>query len=462
MVIDVSRVVINNLVLPALPRDVLSTANVKSLCPTGIIENMSRIESDPCLSSDCHRITDIRDLRCHFIGCVPIADRLRFLNDAKVWTEAVDIAYKSEIEENPASADKKQEFVKDSIHLWYTTALALDGNIKRTDLLRSSLKELTSHVDASRERWRESDIYEKNVPRVEEWRKAQPEAWHFSDVTMDGILSPQQQLQEKTSDPGPSTQPGMGDQQTSDETSIAAATRAAETQAVPSRSDARNTGTVTMAPAASFPSEDKRAGTRTATQQPASRANPVAPSGSEMKPGKKQAKLAGDSASAIAERIREIIEKYRTQQKVEKTDEQVEGDNNDLLYRLERDVKAQFIQLRREPHAKVHPGEDIGVMKPISKSVHDQIYKGQFPDQQLSVEKLTTSQFLQSPVHQMKDEEIVDSSKEKGKEVDTGPPSGGIKAQDRGYMVRYFHIPCNNMMVSLTGVAGTNVMADSS
>jgi hypothetical protein len=87
-------------------------------------------------------------------------------------------------------------------------------------------------------------------------------------------------------------------------------------------------------------------------------------------------------------------------------------------YNLERDIKAQVIELQRTEDAK------DGIMEGISAEVPDRtfkgrrMFKGQFPNQKVSVEDL-----LQE---------------------------GGRIWADRGGkdFVRYVHIPCNNMTVS--------------
>lgn len=84
-------------------------------------------------------------------------------------------------------------------------------------------------------------------------------------------------------------------------------------------------------------------------------------------------------------------------------------------YNLERDIKAQVIKLKRDENAR-----DLGVMAGISAGIHDDVFKGQFPNQKVSVEKILHTNFRDR--------------------IWTGT--------NEGDMVRYVHFPCNNMSVS--------------
>ena len=318
-------------------------------------------------------------------------------------SDAADNVSGSEIEANPTSIGGARESFKVAEHIQYTAALALDGDIKRIDMLRNHLKDLTDNVKGSCQQWRESRIYKDNIRAVKTWRESKSQGWAFSKNTINDGSSPQGEEQTRNINRGPSGRSGLG---------------APEDERV-------------------------RGGTETLpSPQPEDQPNPADVARLEVK------SLADVSSTDITKRLSEIIKKYQEENGFQKTDKQILKNDNKQEYNLEKDVKAQFIQLQREPYAEVGRTEDVGVMKPISKSLHDHIYTGHFPDQQLSIEELTVSQFLHNPVHQVENEKAINTHKRKGKEADTGTSSQKNAAHDRDPTVRYFHMPYNNMMVS--------------
>jgi hypothetical protein len=96
-------------------------------------------------------------------------------------------------------------------------------------------------------------------------------------------------------------------------------------------------------------------------------------------------------------------------------EEKIDDDTKVPLYNLERDVKANIIIL--QPSGS----KSEVVMAGFSAEVHDEIFKGQFPDQRVSVEKLLHMKYRRS--------------------IWEEPSIRG--------MVRYIHVPCNNMSVSI-------------
>jgi hypothetical protein len=92
-----------------------------------------------------------------------------------------------------------------------------------------------------------------------------------------------------------------------------------------------------------------------------------------------------------------------------------EGKSDVPGYNLERDIKAHVINLERDESLS-----ELGVMKGVSAGIHDDVFKGQFPNQRVSVEKI---------LHMSYRDQIWTETK-------------------KGDTLRYVHFPCNNMSVS--------------
>lgn len=95
-------------------------------------------------------------------------------------------------------------------------------------------------------------------------------------------------------------------------------------------------------------------------------------------------------------------------------------------YELKRDIKARLIKLKRPARAATSSADSFmaNVMVPENEQVHDEIFKGTFPDQQVSVYWLLEDKF---------------------KRVD----KTNLRLEQRmcPEEIRYFHIPANNMSV---------------
>src|SRR5271154_2249686 len=85
-----------------------------------------------------------------------------------------------------------------------------------------------------------------------------------------------------------------------------------------------------------------------------------------------------ETETELVDSLQKIIVKYRT----EFRGDVGHTDPNDIRpgisiprYNLERDIKAQVIKLQRTE------GAEDGIMKGFSAEVHDEVFKGQFPNQ---------------------------------------------------------------------------------
>lgn len=125
----------------------------------------------------------------------------------------------------------------------------------------------------------------------------------------------------------------------------------------------------------------------------------------------------------FSQKLRQIVEAGRD--RATQPSEDYERD-----YSLKRDIKARLIKLRRSPEA-TKDGDDGGakvatdmLMGPDNERVDDEIFKGTFPDQQVSVHWLLHEKFQRC-----------DTKQRPWPEKFIAPE------------MRYFHIPANNMSV---------------
>ncbi|KAI0117147.1 hypothetical protein F4814DRAFT_459365 [Daldinia grandis] len=139
-------------------------------------------------------------------------------------------------------------------------------------------------------------------------------------------------------------------------------------------------------------------------------------------------KKIGTKMGAVRRGLCGIIDAYLTTvSSVEKEKENDQDQNRSSpLYNFRNDIKAQFIEFQR-PHSDSNKNADeekTDVMKPYDEPVHEGIFTGQFPDQQLSLESLLTTMFTKQ-----------------------NPWSGSnnLKSDCSPGILRYFHIPYNNM-----------------
>ncbi|KAH8895809.1 hypothetical protein GQ53DRAFT_819781 [Thozetella sp. PMI_491] len=134
----------------------------------------------------------------------------------------------------------------------------------------------------------------------------------------------------------------------------------------------------------------------------------------------------------------------------------------DNIYNLKRDVKAQAIFM--QPLQQLQVKEELaksglkdalrGMMVPLQMQIHDEVYKGQFPDQHLSIEKLLSDEFIKLSEYYENDTAVwkahsgldspagkvqTDESSESDENADGPlPPDQNT--------IRYFHIASNNMV----------------
>lgn len=145
-------------------------------------------------------------------------------------------------------------------------------------------------------------------------------------------------------------------------------------------------------------------------------------------------------------KLKEIIEGERSKEP--------EPEEGECPYQLKRDIKARLIKLKRlDTTASDASSFMANVMEPINENVDEQVYKGSFPDQRLSIyhmlergkfrrrDKREVAQRKVKAVgmHEAIDEEAYDVATSDMLTAETVCPSE----------LRYFHIPANNMSVSL-------------
>lgn len=131
-----------------------------------------------------------------------------------------------------------------------------------------------------------------------------------------------------------------------------------------------------------------------------------------------------DILPEFSKKVRDIVEAGRDKNSQPKPDLEAPS------YDLKRDIKARLIKLKR-PTQPVSQSSPLmaNVMIPENEQVDDEIFKGTFPDQQVSVYWLLKDKFKK--VH--------------GENLP-------LEERMRTEELRYFHIPANNMSVSFTGV----------
>ncbi len=364
-----------------------------------------------CLSSDQHEIRDVRDFLCHFMGCIPIEDRLSFLDRDDVWKHAAN-----------------GEGLEAQLKLRYTTAMSLEAELKRIDILRHTpeLSDLVENVNSSCEVWRRHEFYAQNIRRIALWNSAlaleNKRSWHgaYQGQDMD-----EQCKGLKGAD---GAEPSWGLQLPSEPVGTAGPRMpfAVRQLTLPSMSPAAapsRAGSVVSGQRTAVPRQPLPAG---ALEPPAAEGldtlHPAAPV-KELSDGEK-------SHRKVWSRLRIIIRDYRIYAGHKNSEEQDKDDvESPPPYSLERDTKSQFMKFeRKELTAKDGHPNALGVMVPADEPVHDAIFKGSFPDQELSIEKLLGGEFAR-------------------READADPDDPEALAKDREYPreVRYFHIPCNNM-----------------
>lgn len=122
-------------------------------------------------------------------------------------------------------------------------------------------------------------------------------------------------------------------------------------------------------------------------------------------------------------KLRDIVEAGRDKNSQPKPDLNASG------YDLKRDIKARLIKLKRPPKPTSNLSPLMAnVMIPENEQVDDEIFKGTFPNQEVSVYWLLKDKFKK-----VKEENL------------------SLEERMRTEELRYFHIPANNMSVSFNG-----------
>ncbi|KAJ8124948.1 hypothetical protein O1611_g8692 [Lasiodiplodia mahajangana] len=298
-----------------------------------------------CLSSEPHLIRDVRDLQHHVFGCLLNDRRLEYFSDEykNVWHHATNLKH------DDVDGGKSKEEDKSALpELRFKTAMSLEGELKRIDILRNSeeLKDLVDNVNRSRNEWRGCEDYRHNIDSTIQWRQNTNKKGQSTSTTQSG-----------------------------------------------------------------------------------------------------QVDLANSTFEKFREKLREVVKDYLPNRQT------VEETAKDKQYNLERDIKAQYIKLERIPDEE-GPDGSVGVMRGADEPVLDDIFKGTFPDQHLSVESLLKEKIRRSgfstgieKMNGLDDTEGVQSGF--GKRVSNPGPSGAGNATQAtkgcSGTVRWSHVPCNNM-----------------
>lgn len=342
-----------------------------------------------CLSSLPHELRDARDLRCHFFGCLGIKKRVDVLKDARhpIWAQAEQL--QSEDTELHVQGPKSESQVPNQGDMRYITALNLQAELKRIKVLRGTpaLKGLVSELSASVNDWRLQN--KDNIRKVHELRQ-DSQRWELTatrTLKLTG-MSLSQATACKVSSQGPPIP-------TFD-------------QAEASRKELEQDLTEFSRTLESLTENDSRDGTQQRSDDDSDISDGSEPSDPSTSDGKM------------------VTDNYESS-----------------LYDLRRDIKARLIKLKRpdalDPDASSFMAD---IMGPLEEGVANKIFKGSFPDQQVSVYHLIDRSFKRNDKHQtvsIDTAEHVASSK-----------TGQLRPEkDCPSVLRYYHIPVNNMSVSV-------------
>ncbi|KAL2283012.1 hypothetical protein FJTKL_10332 [Diaporthe vaccinii] len=323
-----------------------------------------------CLSVEPHDLRDIRDLRCHFFGCLGINRRLQVLSNPRdpIWAQAEALETKDTepIQKNNSKTPPVGFVDPDEYQpgMRYVTALSLQAELKRISVLRRTpaLRGLVREVQRSLVAWREEN--KKNISNVERLR---------IDTTHFRLMMP----------------PG--------------------TPGSPRRPEGRG---VTVGSA----------------QEP----NPPLTKDRRRNTNLTQGSLT--EHDDFSRMLKKIVDDER-----EKNKEAMPEDDPMTSYELKRDIKAQLILLERPRASGSRAASVMGnVMEPDWEDVGDEIFKGRFPDQQLSMFHLLNGVLKGGKFNRGKFERTVKSTTE-----DELCPR----------KLRYYHIPVNNMQWAEQAIA---------
>lgn len=320
-----------------------------------------------CLSVEPHDLRDIRDLRCHFFGCLGINRRLQVLSNPKdpIWAQAEALETKDTepIQRNNSKTPPVGFIDPDEYQpgMRYVTALSLQAELKRISVLRRTpaLRGLVREVQRSLVAWREEN---KNSINIVE--KLRIDTTHFRLMVPPGTPGSPRQPEARRVTVGSAQDPGP-----------------------PLTKERRRTTNLTQG---SFTEHDD-----------------------------------------FSRMLKKIVDDER-----EKNKEPMPEDDPMTSYECKRDIKAQLILLERPRTSGSRAASIMGnVMEPDWEDVGDEIFKGRFPDQQVSMFHLLNGVL-------------------KGGQVNRGKFERTVKATAEDELcprkLRYYHIPVNNMQVSRT------------
>lgn len=318
-----------------------------------------------CLSVEPHDLRDIRDLRCHFFGCLGINRRLQVLANAAdpIWAqaEALEIKDTEPVQKNNSKTPPIGSIDPDEYQpsMRYVTALSLQAELKRISVLRRTpaLRGLVREVQRSLVAWREEN--RKNIDDVERLR---------IDTTHFRLMLP------------PET-----------------------------------------------PRSPRQPGTRRTVASPSQDPGPPVTRERRRTTNLTQGSLT--EHDDFSRMLKKIVDEER-----EKNNEDMPEDDPMTCYELKRDIKAQLILLERPKPSDSRTIPIMGnVMEPDWEDVGDEIFKGRFPDQQVSMFHLLDGALKGGQFNRGKFERT---------------PKKTLEDELCPRKLRYYHIPVNNMLVS--------------
>lgn len=317
-----------------------------------------------CLSVEPHELRDIRDLRCHFFGCLGINRRLQVLSNPNdpIWAQAEALETKdTEPIQRNNSKTPPVGSIPDEYQpgMRYVTALSLQAELKRISVLRRTpaLRGLVREVQRSLVAWREEN--KKYISIVEKLR---------IDTTHFRLMVP----------------PGT--------------------------------------PGSPRPPEPRRVTVGSAQE-------PGPPLSKERRRNTNLTQGSLTEHDDFSRMLKKIVDDER-----EKNKEPMPEDDPMTSYECKRDIKAQLILLERPPRPSGSRAASVmgNVMEPDWEDVGDEIFKGRFPDQQVSMFHLLNGVLKGGLVNRGKFQRTDKTAEDKL------CPS----------KLRYYHIPVNNMQVS--------------
>lgn len=159
------------------------------------------------------------------------------------------------------------------------------------------------------------------------------------------------------------------------------------------------------------------------------------PMGQDMVANSSKGPEHDDILTEFRRTLKDVIDQERPDTNDETSDTDSEGDEKPP-YNLERDIKARLIQLER-PDASMSDSSSFmaNVMEPDWKDVHEKVFKGTFPDQQVSIYHLLKGKFQRAKEKSPEEKSPEEKSPEEKNPKEKACPS----------KLSYYHIPVNNM-----------------